>query len=81
MDRLPAVVGDVFDRPSVPEGLLAGEALKALFNKRADSARDVMLNELSHGKVRLSETDAEVAAAIVYRFLRAAQDGAARVDF
>ncbi|CAN7806573.1 hypothetical protein LJR267_010739 [Paraburkholderia hospita] len=80
LDSLPAVVGDIFGYFSVPAGGVAGEALNALFKKRADDAREIMLTELSRGKVRLSETDAEEAVAIVYRYLRAAQEGAARVN-
>jgi hypothetical protein len=80
LDSLPAVVGDVFGCFSMPAGGIAGEALKALFKKRADDAREIMLTELSSGKVRFSETDAEEAVAIVYRYLRAAQEGAARVN-
>lgn len=80
LDSLPAVVGDIFSCLSVPGGGAAGRALKALFKKRADSAREIMLAELSRGKVRFSETDAEEAVAIVYRYLRAAQEGAGRVN-
>lgn len=80
IDTLPTLVGDVFSVFSLPGGGLAGEALKSIFKKRADSAREIILEELSRGNVRLSETDAEESAMIVYRYLRAAQEGAARMN-
>ena len=77
---LPAVICDVFGSLSLPGGGMAGEALKALFQKRADDAREIMLTAISRGDIRFSETDAEESVAIVYRYLRAAQEGAARVN-
>jgi hypothetical protein len=80
LDSLPAVIGDVFSCFSLPGGGVAGEALKALFRRRAENAREIMLAAISRGDIRFSETDAEESVAIVYRYLRAAQEGAARVN-
>jgi hypothetical protein len=80
LDNLPAIVSDAFGLFSVPGGGIAGEALKALMQKRVDAAREIMLTEISRGDIRFSETDAEESVAIVYRYLRAAQEGAARVN-
>ncbi|MCU9954247.1 hypothetical protein OEJ37_12875 [Burkholderia sp. BKH01] len=80
LGSLPAVVCDVFGLLSLPGGAMAGEALKALFQKRADDAREIMLTAISRGDIRFSESDAEESVAIVYRYLRAAQEGAARVN-
>lgn len=77
---LPAVISDVFGLFSIPGGTMAGEALKALFQKRADDAREIMLTAISRGDIRFSETDVEESVAVVYRYLRAAQEGAARVN-
>ena len=77
---LPAVICDVFGLFSLPGGAMAGEALKALFQKRADDAREIMLTAIERGDIRFSETDVEESVAVVYRYLRAAQEGAARVN-
>ncbi|MCI3206358.1 MULTISPECIES: hypothetical protein [Pandoraea] len=80
LSSLPALIGDVFSCFSLPGGGVAGEALKALFRKRIDDAQEIMLTAISRGDIRFSETDAEESVAIVYRYLRAAQEGAARVN-
>ncbi|MFL9987138.1 hypothetical protein [Paraburkholderia sediminicola] len=80
IDSLPAVVSDVFGLFALPLGGIAGEALKALLKKRMEAAREIMLAEISRGDIRFSETDADESVAIVYRYLRAAQEGAARTN-
>ncbi|WP_233890111.1 hypothetical protein [Paraburkholderia flagellata] len=79
-EGLIALVGDVFGLANLPGGNVAGFGLKQLMAKRLDAAREVLLNELARGQSRVSEVDLEEGLAIVYRFLRAAQEGAARVN-
>jgi hypothetical protein len=75
---LVAVVSDAFGLFTWPGGALAGEVLSRLFKNRADAAQEIMLSELTRGNVRFSEIDPEECVAIVYRYLRAAHEGAAR---
>lgn len=79
-DALVALVGDMFSLASLQGGNVAGFALKQLLGKRLDAAREILLAELARGTVRPSETDLEEGVAIIYRFLRAAQEGTARVN-
>jgi hypothetical protein len=79
-EGLIALVGDVFGLANLPGGNSAGFALKQLMAKRLEAAREVLLNELARGQLRVSEADLEEGLAIVYRFLRAAQEGASRVN-
>jgi len=51
-----------------------------LLRKRLERARDILLEELARGRIRVSEADFEDGLAITYRFLRAAQEGASRVN-
>jgi len=80
IDTLPAIVGDIFNIFTLPAGGVASEALKALFKKRSDAAREIMLYEISRGQIRFNQADMEESVAIVYRYLRAAQEGAARIN-
>jgi len=80
VDLLPAVLNDAFSLFSWPLGNVAGEALKALLKRRADAAQEIILEEISKGSVRFSEVDADEGVAIVFRYLRAAQEGTARVN-
>ncbi|CAB3775261.1 hypothetical protein LMG29542_08643 [Paraburkholderia humisilvae] len=79
-ESLIVAIGDMFSLTNVPGGNVAGYALKQLFAKRLDSAREILLEELARGDIRVSEGDLEEGVAIVYRFLRAAQEGTARVN-
>jgi hypothetical protein len=80
MQLLPAVLGDIFSMQSWPLGGVASEALKRILKNRVDAAREILLAEMSAGNVRFRESDVEESVAIVYRYLRAAQEGAARVN-
>jgi hypothetical protein len=79
-ESLVAAIGDMFSLANVPGGNVAGYALKQLFAKRLNSAREILLEELARGDIRVSEADLEEGVAIMYRFLRAAQEGTARVN-
>ncbi|MBB3409210.1 hypothetical protein FHT87_003129 [Rhizobium sp. BK316] len=55
-------------------------SLRALMQKRASTARDVLLHEIRQGHAPIEFQDADEAAAITYRYMRAAEEGAARLN-
>lgn len=75
-------------------GWLSGEALKKLggmavqgilqgiLRRRAECARDILLEELRHGRanIGLDAPDVDEAVAALWRYLRAAEEGAARLN-
>jgi hypothetical protein len=87
-DKLPeflgALVNDAFSLALVPGGSTAGffvtTALSNIMAKRAAVARDILLEEVRLGDVPLSAPQIEEGVAVLYRYLRAAQEGAARVN-
>ncbi len=64
---LPSTTGAV--------GLLT---LGGLMRKRTEVARLILLEEIRHGQSQLEFGDKDEAAAILYRYVRAAEEGAAR---
>lgn len=79
-DGLVALIADVFEVAKLHGGGVVGFALNQLLRKRLEAARDILLEELARGRIRVSEADFEDGLAITYRFLRAAQEGASRVN-
>lgn len=81
---LPATLGalakDVLGALGIPGGDLANRALDAVLRKRAEQARDILLDELRHGEKTLSSDDIEEGVAILYRYARAAHEGTARLN-
>lgn len=81
---LSAVVGDAFGVGGWLMGNLAGAgfavALQQVQRRRAERARDILLDELSRGEKTLSVPEVEEAAAVLLRYGRAAQEGAARLN-
>lgn len=61
---------------SVPA--LGVHSLRGLLQRRVNVARNVLLGEIRHGTKLLEFHDADEAAAITYRYMRAAEEGAAR---
>ncbi|MGR6468685.1 hypothetical protein [Rhizobium sp. PAMB 3182] len=55
-------------------------ALQKLLNKRLEAARKELLDSLSKGKINVSDIPEDDLAAIVFRHLRAAEEGAARLN-
>ncbi|TLX11758.1 hypothetical protein [Rhizobium sp. MHM7A] len=55
-------------------------ALKALLQKRAQKARDILLEEIRLGNRPITFKSADEAAAITYRYMRAGEEGAARTN-
>lgn len=61
-------------------GFAAGNLLEALFRKRAEAARAILVEEMRHGTRAEYDIDEDEAAAVVFRFFRAATEGAARLN-
>jgi hypothetical protein len=85
MTRLPEIVGaliaDGVSAISAPGGSAIGEVAKGYFRRRANAAREILLDELRRGEIDgavvASEDD---CIAVVDRYLRASRDGSARVN-
>jgi hypothetical protein len=61
-------------------GAVAGAALANLMRRRLEAARSIFLDELRAGEVSLPPAQIDEGVAIVYRYFRAAQEGAARTN-
>lgn len=59
---------------------VSGGLLNQLLRKRAERAREVLITELRHGRATLFDVDPEEAVSVVYRYFRAATEGAARLN-
>ncbi|WP_368641644.1 hypothetical protein ABRZ03_03130 [Castellaniella ginsengisoli] len=77
---LAAAVGDALSAAFIPGGNVAGVAISKVFAKRLEAAREIFLSELATGEKNLNSAEFEESAAIVYRYLKAAQEGAARLN-
>lgn len=81
---LSAVVADVFALHQLPGGSVAGiavgTAVSRLLRRRVERAREIFLEELRHGETTLPPDQIDEGVAIVYRYFRAAQEGAARIN-
>lgn len=55
-------------------------ALQGLLSKRAEAAREVLVDKLAKGKAKLKDLPEDDVAAVVYRYMRAAEEGAARLN-
>ncbi|MCX4151752.1 MULTISPECIES: hypothetical protein [Paraburkholderia] len=77
-----AVIGDGASSVHFAAANLAGaagtELLDRLLKTRREAARTIMLRALKEGSVTLCESDLEESVAVLYRYLRAAEEGAAR---
>lgn len=88
MDQLPellsAVVSEGFDIATIPGAALAGAAasgaIARLLRRRTEAARDILLAEIGRGEAPLCPAQIDEAAAITFRYLRAAQEGTARLN-
>lgn len=63
---------------SVPAASM--QTLRGLLQRRVAAARDVLLGEIRRGGKLLEFHDADEAAAITYRYMRAAEEGTARLN-
>jgi hypothetical protein len=56
-------------------------AIQKVFKKRLDAAREILLEEMKQGdKTLFDAAELEEVAATIYRYARAAQEGAARIN-
>lgn len=85
MTTLPEIIGafisDAFELTGSHGGSVAGLAIGRFFRRRAEQARDILFEELS--LVNISEAQAaseDDAIAVIVRYLRAAREGAARLN-
>jgi hypothetical protein len=65
---------------SILGGSLLGVAVDHLLRRRAETAREILLSELRSGDRTLSEVEHDEIAAVLFRYIRAAQEGAARLN-
>jgi hypothetical protein len=78
---LSAVIQDALSARNVPGGSVLGFTIQALFQKRIDRAREILIEELKRGDKSIHEIgELEEAAAVIYRYGRAAQEGTARLN-
>ena len=76
-----ALVSDALSGVSVPGGSVAAEAVKHYRQRRAEDARDVLLDELRAGEITPpSVTSRDDLIGVTIRYLRAAYEGAARLN-
>lgn len=85
MNALPqflgAAVGDIAGAFAIPGGNVMGLAVQGLFKKRLEQARNILLEEIRAGeKDALEAIEIDEVVAIVYRYMRAAQEGTAHVN-
>ncbi len=76
-----ALIGDIAGAFDVFGGSVAGIAVQNLFKIRLSAAREILLLEISAGEKDIWEAcEVDEVAAIVYRYMRAAQEGTARTN-
>jgi hypothetical protein len=88
VEQLPslisAVVSDWFTYFSLPGGATGGWATGAVIQhfmrRRLEAARDILFDELRSGEKRLPAVQIDEGVAIICRYFRAAQEGAARIN-
>jgi len=61
-------------------GFAMGAMLSQLMARRRRAAEEILISELRKGEVSLSSAQMEEGVAIIYRYARAAQEGAARLN-
>jgi len=79
-----AVLNDALTLKSLPGTSIAGVALSVILEgimaKRRDTARAILLDELKNTARAPEAAEVEESVAILYRYARAAQEGAARLN-
>lgn len=75
------VVADIMGAFMIPGGSTISAAIQHVFKKRLDTAREILLEEIKDGSKDMGDAaELEEVAAIIYRYGRAAQEGAARAN-
>jgi hypothetical protein len=85
MTTLPEIIGafvsDAFELTGSHGGSVAGLAVGRYFRRRAEAARDILLDELRQANISEAQAASEDdAIAVIVRYLRAAREGAARLN-
>jgi hypothetical protein len=85
MTTLPEIIGafvsDAFELTSTHGGSVAGIAVGRYFRRKADQARDILCEELRQANISDAQAASEDdAIAVIVRYLRAAREGAARLN-
>ena len=88
MSDIPNLIGalftDALTAVSSPiasaSGAVLGSALSAVMERRKDAAREILLEEIRHGGASPTSDDIDESVSILYRYWRAAQEGAGRVN-
>jgi hypothetical protein len=74
-------LSDVLSFFSIPGAGIAGAGLQKLLGRRAQVARDILMDELRRGNVTPATMVLEDdAAAFIFRYIRAAEEGTARLN-
>lgn len=81
---MAAIVADVGAYLLIPGassiGLATSEAFERLMAGRLQAAQEIVFEELKSGSMTMAEVDPQEVAAVTYRYLRAAMEGAARLN-
>jgi hypothetical protein len=76
-----ALVSDAFQLTGIPGGSVAEAAIRRYFRRRAAQARDILFEELRQANISEAQaTSEDDAIAVIVRYLRAAREGAARLN-
>jgi len=76
-----SVVADIMGAFMIPGGSTMSAAIQHVFKKRLDTAREILLQEIKDGSKDMGDAaELEEVAAIIYRYGRAAQEGAASAN-
>jgi hypothetical protein len=85
MTTLPEIIGalvsDAFELSGTHGGSVAGAVIGRYFRRRGEQARDILFEELRRANISDAQAASEDdAIAVIVRYLRAAREGAARLN-
>lgn len=88
MSDVPNLIGALFaDALAAASSSIAGfggaalaSALATVMEKRKEAAREILLDEIRHGGASPTTDDIDESVSILYRYWRAAQEGAGRLN-
>jgi hypothetical protein len=85
MTTLPEIIGafvsDAFELTGTHGGSVAGAIIGRYFRRRTEQARDILFEELRQANISNAQAASEDdAIAVIVRYLRAAREGAARLN-
>lgn len=80
-DVIAAITADAMALAKLPGSSLAAVAIGSFLRRRDEQARDILFEELRTGSIDPPKViSADDTIAVVYRYLRAAREGAARIN-